>query len=206
MTTRTSWIETRMAASKRHVILNTRVRWGVVKQHAVRMDSGYTLVELMITVAIVGVLSAIAVPTFTMYMYKSKTTEAIGFLAEIKQRQESYRAEFGQYCNVSGTPATTWPLAALDFTPVAWGTPPAHWTQLGASPDSFVRFRYSTVAGFPGTDPSGSGFAGNLGYDGSDFWFVSQATGDLDEDGTTVLIESYSGSSNVFINRDKGWE
>lgn len=168
--------------------------------------NGYSLMELMVTVVIVGVLSAIAIPTFTNYMYRSKTTEAITFLAEIKQRQEAYRAEFGQYCNVSADPATRWPGDALGSNPVPWGASPANWTALGASPDGYVRFRYSTVAGFPGTDPSGAGFSGDLGYDGSDFWFVSQALADLDEDGTTVLFESYSASSNLYINRDKGWE
>lgn len=160
----------------------------------------------MVTVTIVGILSAIAVPTFKMYLYRSRTTEAISFLAEIKQRQEAYRAEFGQYCNVSGTPSTRWPTASVSPTPVVWGSAPANWLQLGASPDSFVRFRYSTVAGFPGTDPSSAGFGSNLGYSGSDFWFVSQAVGDLDGDGTTVTIESYSASSNIYINQDKGWE
>ncbi|QQR92032.1 MAG: hypothetical protein IPJ88_11810 [Myxococcales bacterium] len=160
----------------------------------------------MVTVAIIGILSAIAVPTFTAYVYKSKTTEAVTFLAEIKQRQESYRAEFGQYCNVSGAPTTRWPTAALAYDSVDWGSPPTNWSQLGASPDSAVRFRYSTVAGFPGTDPSGSGFGSSLGYDGGDFWFVSQAVADLDEDGTTVLFESYSASSSIYIDQDKGWD
>jgi len=42
--------------------------------------SGFTLVELMIVVAIIGLLAAIAVPAFTRYVRKARTSEAVGHL------------------------------------------------------------------------------------------------------------------------------
>ena len=65
-----------------------------------RRNQGFTITELMIAVVIIGVLATLAIPTFTSYIYKGRVTEAVNFLAEIKQRQESYRSEFGQYCAV----------------------------------------------------------------------------------------------------------
>ncbi len=51
---------------------------------------GFTLVELMIVVAILGVLAVVAIPTFINYFRKAKTTEATEALNKIKKGPESY--------------------------------------------------------------------------------------------------------------------
>lgn len=169
--------------------------------------------ELMIVVAIVGILSAIAIPTFQSYLQRARVSEAVTFLGEIRQRQESYRAEFGQYCSVSAAPgsapgAGAWAPATLPTggDKYGWTGSPGAWSQLGAVPDGPVRFQYRTTAGPPTTTP------GITGYDGSDFWFVAQARGDLDADGDVVIIEAYSASNHLYYADGsmgplaKGWE
>jgi len=51
---------------------------------------GFTLIELMITVAIIGIISSIAVPSYMTYVKKSKRTEAQTELLRIAQLQESH--------------------------------------------------------------------------------------------------------------------
>jgi len=74
-----------------------------------RMQRGFTLVELMITVAIVGILAAIAYPSYTQYIVKSNRSAAESFLMSVANKQEQYMLDARQY-------ATT--LAALGFSSI----------------------------------------------------------------------------------------
>ena len=58
---------------------------------------GFTLIELMIVVAIIGILAAIAIPNFLRYQAKSKQTEAKTNLGAIGTNAEAYRAESDTY-------------------------------------------------------------------------------------------------------------
>lgn len=171
-----------------------------------QQQAGYTLVEMMIVVAIIGILSAIAIPTFTSRVYKSRTAEATAFLGEIKKQQESYRGDWGQYCEVSANATDYNPTSAPSIEPVVWTVDTGNWDQLNARPAGPVRFRYASVAGPPNTDPNAFGFGSTLGYDQTDFWFVSRALGDLDDDGVAVTFESYSSETGIYISATEGWD
>lgn len=73
---------------------------------------GFTLIELMIVVAILGILSAIAYPSYVEYVNESRRSEARSNLLELAQFMERYHAANGRYVTTSG--GSTPP--ALPFT------------------------------------------------------------------------------------------
>jgi type IV pilus assembly protein PilA len=60
-------------------------------------EKGFTLIELMIVVAILGILAAIAIPNFMRFQAKSRQSEAKTNLGAIGTTAESYRAENDSY-------------------------------------------------------------------------------------------------------------
>ena len=66
---------------------------------------GFTLIEVMITVAIVGILAAVAYPSYREYVERSRRSEAQGVLAEAAQWMERFYAENYRYDqNTAPTP------------------------------------------------------------------------------------------------------
>ena len=137
------------------------------------------------------VLAAIAVPSFQSQYHQSKSAEAQALLRDIAAKQDAYKAEFGQFLNVSGwwTFDARRPVDAprVDFGYRDWvgsgdGIYTA-WNQLGFRPQSAVRYGYVTVAGLPGTAPNSLGVPAGLAGDGNDHWWAAAAFGNADRSG-----------------------
>lgn len=64
-----------------------------------RRQDGFTLVELMVVVAIIGLLSAVAIPNFQKYQARSKTAEAKLQLSAIYTAEASFYADYNIYHN-----------------------------------------------------------------------------------------------------------
>jgi prepilin-type N-terminal cleavage/methylation domain-containing protein len=73
-------------------------------------SKGFTLVELMIVVIIVGILAAVAIPLYSQSVDRSRATEAVAALGSIRSAMRNYYAEHGTYVNATftdGAPVST---------------------------------------------------------------------------------------------------
>ena len=64
-----------------------------------RSNRGITLMEVLIVIAIVGILAAIAVPIYTGYTQRARRADAKTALEQLRASQEMHRAERGRYAN-----------------------------------------------------------------------------------------------------------
>jgi type IV pilus assembly protein PilA len=83
-----------------------------------RKKEGFTLIELMIVVAIVGILAAIAIPAYLDYTVKTKITEVTTAMDALAQSASEYHAARGEF------PAATYgiaDLAAVSTEYCGWG-------------------------------------------------------------------------------------
>jgi prepilin-type N-terminal cleavage/methylation domain-containing protein len=144
---------------------------------------GFTLIELMIVVAIIGILAAVAIPAFMDYMKRSKKTEASLQLNKIGKNSKRAYMENSAYvvgvgptapsrpgggvgggcCGGSGTSGKSVNHCAANAVAFTGNTV---WTALDFEIDEDTLFVYD--------------------YNGSTSDYTAKATGDLDCDGTEV--------------------
>ncbi|WP_372748281.1 type IV pilin protein [Litorivivens sp.] len=94
-------------------------------------SKGFTLIELMIVVAVIAVLAGVAVPAYQEQIAKAKRADAASALATGAQALERYYTTNGTYLNTDGNLAAVFPTKAPDsgsanYTIAATGTPTAN--------------------------------------------------------------------------------
>lgn len=161
-----------------------------------RRESGFTLVELMITVAILGVLATLAIPAFMGYVNRSKSSEALANLNMIFKGAASYYsgemsrkgigASITGYCTVGDqTPMPATPKASKQAMGVP--APTSSFRAIHFQIADFVYYSY----GLTSVDPSGGLCSHQKNTPGL---YTFYANGDLDGDLTQSTFELSAGS------------
>ena len=139
-----------------------------------KRQRGFTLIELMIVVAIIGILAAIAIPAFLDYMNKGKGTEASLQLNNMAKKIETFHVEKARLPVSAATPtpagagacaSSTGKIAKIKASD--WDAQ-AGWKEMAFHIDQDSLFQYDWTQ----TGPTTSG--------------VGHAVGDLDCDGTLM--------------------
>jgi type IV pilus assembly protein PilE len=93
-----------------------------VRRTALARHAGFTLIELMITVAIVAILAAVAFPSYTAYIQRSRISDATGLLSMTRVRLEQFFQNNRKYGDGS-TCGVAMPANANQFTVTCgWGS------------------------------------------------------------------------------------
>jgi len=165
-------------------------------------DKGFTLIELMIVVAILGILAAVAIPAFVKYMRRSKTSEAEDKLAYMFRAATTYYTQerpargTGGGIAVQCIPAGAGPdPGAVTQDRQTYDFPGASttWLQLDFQIGDPFYYQYQFDSGVGGCGVTGAAA------------FTARAQGDLDGDGMLSLFERAAlANANAEIEGSKG--
>ncbi len=183
---------------------------------------GFTLIEVMITAAIISVLAVLAVVGYGRFIRSARTAEATNMVGSIKTAQENYFSQTNRYFDVSKglQPPQLFPAATPTSTKTPWKgdcavcNAPNAWERLGVRATEPVWFGYATVAGDDATPPSAKPTTFTIGTNPVNWanlapggvvnkpWYIVSAMADANGNGKFAKVVSASFSSQVLTDNE----
>jgi prepilin-type N-terminal cleavage/methylation domain-containing protein len=190
-----------------------------------RDQGGFTLIEMMIAVAVVGVLAGMAIFMFTRQTRKAKETEVHAMFGAIKLRQQAFYLENDEYLSTASSDGEFFPTATppagtkqtfdIDDSPEPPSPqdvkyPGPSWRSLRLDPDrTELHCVYLTVAGKAGdsTNVGAKAAAAPFNLGSAELpvpavdWYYVMAECDFDGDGTPSRYFSLSDTEKMIVDK-----
>ena len=148
-----------------------------------RLAKGFTLIEIMITVAILAILASIALPSYTDYIRRGKIPEATSALLALKTKFEQFFQDNRSYCATGGCPTCGVAMPTTKYFTISAACPTA---------GTFV---ISATGGTPG-DASMDGIVFTINEASTKTTTVTS--------GSTLAEAGYSGNAACWVAKKGG--
>jgi prepilin-type N-terminal cleavage/methylation domain-containing protein len=146
-------------------------------------EAGFTIIEILIVVAIVAILTTIVLPVYEMFSRRAEATEALYHIRTISTHQRSHKVTDATYLVLQKNPPGDPPAHYQ-----AWGNPGGNWDILGYSLHKKIRYQYSAEAGDTGNIATSFKITAKTDFDGQGHPYD---TWELDSDKKLVHVDKY---------------
>jgi Tfp pilus assembly protein PilE len=165
------------------------------------------MIELMMTVVILGILTAVAIYAFSKNARKARAAEVTSMFAELQSREETYRSLNGNYLSTVASEGTYFPTSITGgSSKTTLGALPAAWTTLKIDTQGGGLYcQYAVIAG-AANSTTGMGSIGTTLYatTPAQSWYYLLAQCDWDGNSAVNSIYARRGDSEDLVKINEG--